>query len=71
MKMGKIISERLAQPDDPIFTGGVEIFAVRKAQPNPTSKPVVSHAAPHSGMLKELMDEGMTEEQAMIAILDI
>jgi hypothetical protein len=31
--MGTIISEGMAQPDDPMFTGGVKTFTVRKPKP--------------------------------------
>lgn len=38
--MGKIISSGLAKPDDPMFTGGVETFVVRKPVPaSETSQP--------------------------------
>jgi hypothetical protein len=33
--MVKIISEGLAQPDDPIFSGGVQTFSVRWSPPSP------------------------------------
>jgi hypothetical protein len=35
--MGKIISEGLAPPDDPMFSGGLETFSVRKRK-----RPVVT-----------------------------
>jgi hypothetical protein len=35
--MGKIISEGLAPPDDPMFSGGLETFSVRKQ-----NRPVVT-----------------------------
>jgi hypothetical protein len=33
--MGKVISKSLAQPDDPIFSGGVQTFSVRRSPPSP------------------------------------
>ncbi len=33
--MGKVISESLAPPDDPMLTGGVETFSVRRSPPLP------------------------------------
>jgi len=35
--MGTIISEGLAEPDDPMFTGRVEAFSVRRPKPPLTS----------------------------------
>ena len=74
--MVKIISKGLALPDDPMFTGRVETFSVRKSKP-PSTNPNSGAAgekqtvAPRKGMLKQLKDSGLTEEQAMKAILDI
>jgi hypothetical protein len=36
--MGKILSKRLAGPNDPIYTGGVQTFSVRKKK-SPESPP--------------------------------
>jgi hypothetical protein len=44
--MGKIISKGLAQPDDPMFTGRVEIFSVRKAKKPLATTPGVTIGAP-------------------------
>jgi hypothetical protein len=35
--MAKILSERLAGPNDPIYTGGVETFAIRRKKPSEKS----------------------------------
>jgi hypothetical protein len=35
--MGTIISEGLAEPDDPMFTGRVETFSVRRPKPSLTN----------------------------------
>ena len=31
--MGKLISEGLLPPDDPIFSGGLETFSIRRPKP--------------------------------------
>ena len=31
--MGRIISEGLASPDDPMFNGGVQTFSIRRPRP--------------------------------------
>jgi len=77
--MGKIISSGLAMPDDPMFTGVLETFVARRPTPPPTplhsdptgEKQAGAPATPHKGLLKQLKDQGLSEEQAMTAILDI
>jgi hypothetical protein len=44
--MGRIISEGLAQPDDPMFTGRVETFSVRKAKKPLATTPSGTVGAP-------------------------
>jgi hypothetical protein len=44
--MGKVISRGLAKPDDPMFTGRVEIFSVRKAKKPLATTPSGTVGAP-------------------------
>jgi len=54
--MGTIISRGLAQPDDPMFTGRVETFSVRKAIKPLATTPGVTLGAPLD-ILASLFDD--------------